>query len=166
MTTVACHSLGLPSAIEPRRSVTSNHDWLSMVSQGLLDRRADRLLVACVRTAGDRNLLEYLGAHVHSPFVGADYQGTRCAGESTSRTGLLEVFSGMLALNGLPSSTRFRVGRGYRIWVLEVWLIAKGGTLGSHMTETGLAVFVLVMFLVPVPILAWLDRPRQQSGSE
>jgi hypothetical protein len=27
------------------------------------------------------------------------------------------------------------------------------------MTEAGLAVVVLVGFLLPVPILAWLDRP-------
>ena len=27
------------------------------------------------------------------------------------------------------------------------------------MTEAGLAVFVLVGFLLPVPILTWLDRP-------
>ena len=29
------------------------------------------------------------------------------------------------------------------------------------MTPTGLAVFVLISFLIPVPILAWLDRPRR-----
>ena len=28
------------------------------------------------------------------------------------------------------------------------------------MTPSGLAIFVLVSFLLPVPILAWLDRPR------
>lgn len=28
------------------------------------------------------------------------------------------------------------------------------------MTSTGLALFVLLAFVVPVPILAWLDRPR------
>jgi hypothetical protein len=27
------------------------------------------------------------------------------------------------------------------------------------MTEAGVALFVLVGFLLPVPILAWLDRP-------
>jgi len=27
------------------------------------------------------------------------------------------------------------------------------------MTEAGLAVFVVVGFLLPVPILTWLDRP-------
>jgi hypothetical protein len=33
------------------------------------------------------------------------------------------------------------------------------------MTEAGLAVFVLVGFLLPVPILAWLDRPvKRQQG--
>lgn len=34
------------------------------------------------------------------------------------------------------------------------------------MTETGLAIFVVVGFLLPVPILAWLDRvePRHWSG--
>jgi len=26
------------------------------------------------------------------------------------------------------------------------------------MTETGLAVFVLLAFVIPVPVLAWLDR--------
>ena len=34
------------------------------------------------------------------------------------------------------------------------------------MTTTALAVFVLVSFLVPVPILAWLDRPRDRSAAE
>ena len=29
------------------------------------------------------------------------------------------------------------------------------------MTSTGFAIFVLVGFLLPVPILAWLDRPRR-----
>jgi hypothetical protein len=29
------------------------------------------------------------------------------------------------------------------------------------MTPVGLAVFVVLAFLVPVPILAWLDRPRR-----
>jgi hypothetical protein len=29
------------------------------------------------------------------------------------------------------------------------------------MTPVGLAVFVFLAFLVPVPILAWLDRPRR-----
>jgi hypothetical protein len=29
------------------------------------------------------------------------------------------------------------------------------------MTPTGFAVFVLIGFLVPVPILVWLDRPRR-----
>lgn len=28
------------------------------------------------------------------------------------------------------------------------------------MTVTGLAIFVFLAFLVPVPILSWLDRPR------
>jgi hypothetical protein len=27
------------------------------------------------------------------------------------------------------------------------------------MSDAGLAVFVVVMFLLPVPLLAWLDRP-------
>ncbi len=34
------------------------------------------------------------------------------------------------------------------------------------MTETGLAVFVLVSFLLPVPILAWLDRSKSKTDSE
>jgi hypothetical protein len=29
------------------------------------------------------------------------------------------------------------------------------------MTPTGFAVFVLIGFLAPVPILVWLDRPRR-----
>ena len=37
---------------------------------------------------------------------------------------------------------------------------------GYHMTTTALAVFVLVSFLVPVPILAWLDRSRDRSAAE
>ena len=32
------------------------------------------------------------------------------------------------------------------------------------MTETGLAIFVLAAFVIPVPLLAWLDRkPRTQE---
>ena len=34
------------------------------------------------------------------------------------------------------------------------------------MGETGFAVFVLVAFLAPVPILAWLDRSRLNQDSE
>lgn len=34
------------------------------------------------------------------------------------------------------------------------------------MTSTGFAVFVLVAFLLPVPVLAWLDRPRGSGGGE
>jgi len=29
------------------------------------------------------------------------------------------------------------------------------------MTSTGFAVFCLLSFIVPIPILAWLDRPRK-----
>jgi len=29
------------------------------------------------------------------------------------------------------------------------------------MTSTGFAVICLLSFLVPIPILAWLDRPRR-----
>jgi hypothetical protein len=32
------------------------------------------------------------------------------------------------------------------------------------MSETQLAVFVLVAFLLPVPLLAWLDGPRRKPG--
>jgi len=34
------------------------------------------------------------------------------------------------------------------------------------MTEAGLAIFVLVSFLLPVPILSWLDRgrPKHKKG--
>ncbi len=28
------------------------------------------------------------------------------------------------------------------------------------MTSAGLAVFVLVAFLIPIPVFTWLDRPR------
>lgn len=28
------------------------------------------------------------------------------------------------------------------------------------MTDTGFALFALIAFLVPVPILGWLDRPK------
>jgi len=31
------------------------------------------------------------------------------------------------------------------------------------MSPSVLAIFVLVSFLVPVPILAWLDRPRPRD---
>ena len=33
------------------------------------------------------------------------------------------------------------------------------------MTATGLAVFVFFAFLVPVPIIDWLDRPSRTSGN-
>ena len=33
------------------------------------------------------------------------------------------------------------------------------------MTETGLAIFVLVSFLLPIPILAWLDRSNSKSDA-
>lgn len=29
------------------------------------------------------------------------------------------------------------------------------------MTETGLAIFVLAAFVVPIPILAFLDKPKR-----
>ncbi len=32
------------------------------------------------------------------------------------------------------------------------------------MTPSGLAVLVLLSFLLPVPILSWLDRPRREVG--
>jgi len=32
------------------------------------------------------------------------------------------------------------------------------------MTSSGLAIFVFFAFLVPVPLLTWLDRPRRPSG--
>lgn len=41
-----------------------------------------------------------------------------------------------------------------------------GAMLRGYMTGLGFAVFVLVSFLVPVPILTWLDRGRRQPGSE
>jgi len=31
------------------------------------------------------------------------------------------------------------------------------------MSSAGLAVFVLAAFLIPVPILTWLDRPRREK---
>ena len=34
------------------------------------------------------------------------------------------------------------------------------------MTSTGFAIFALVGFLLPVPILAWLDRPRRGRGQK
>ncbi len=34
------------------------------------------------------------------------------------------------------------------------------------MTETGFAILALVSFLLPVPILAWLDRPRRGSRED
>jgi hypothetical protein len=48
----------------------------------------------------------------------------------------------------------------------EAWLIGARGTVGGTVTQTGLAVFVIVLFLVPVPILAWLDRGDRRPGSE
>lgn len=32
--------------------------------------------------------------------------------------------------------------------------------LAAAMTETGLALFVVAAFLLPVPVLVWLDRPK------
>jgi hypothetical protein len=32
------------------------------------------------------------------------------------------------------------------------------------MTSNGLAIFVFLAFLVPVPLLTWLDRPKRPSG--
>ena len=34
------------------------------------------------------------------------------------------------------------------------------------MASSGLAIFVLVLFLLPVPILAWLDRPREDKRGQ
>ncbi len=34
------------------------------------------------------------------------------------------------------------------------------------MTPSGLAIFVLVSFLLPVPILAWLDRSRAETPDD
>jgi hypothetical protein len=36
---------------------------------------------------------------------------------------------------------------------------------GEAVSEAGLAVFVLVAFLIPVPVLVWLDRPARRSGA-
>ena len=33
------------------------------------------------------------------------------------------------------------------------------------MTPTGFGLFVLISFVLPVIILAWLDRPRSQRSS-
>jgi hypothetical protein len=32
------------------------------------------------------------------------------------------------------------------------------------MTATGFGLFCLLGFLIPVPLLAWLDRPRRQAA--
>jgi hypothetical protein len=32
------------------------------------------------------------------------------------------------------------------------------------MSVTGLAIFVFLAFLVPVPLLDWLDRPARSAG--
>ena len=43
-------------------------------------------------------------------------------------------------------------------------LDGKGAEKGSIMTESGLAIFVLLAFAIPIPILAWLDsRPRRNA---
>ena len=34
------------------------------------------------------------------------------------------------------------------------------------MTTTGLAIFVFVGFIVPVPLLHWLDAPRTQTSAK
>jgi hypothetical protein len=32
------------------------------------------------------------------------------------------------------------------------------------MTTAGLAIFVFFAFLLPVPLIHWLDAPREQAG--
>lgn len=34
------------------------------------------------------------------------------------------------------------------------------------MSVSGFAIFVVAAFAVPVPLLAWLDRPRKSRGGE
>ncbi len=34
------------------------------------------------------------------------------------------------------------------------------------MTDMGFAIFALVSFLIPIPILSWLDRPRKRNRTE
>ncbi len=34
------------------------------------------------------------------------------------------------------------------------------------MTDMGFAIFALVSFLIPIPILGWLDRPRKRNRTE
>jgi hypothetical protein len=34
------------------------------------------------------------------------------------------------------------------------------------MTSSGFALFCLLGFLIPVPVLAWLDRPRRKGAGE
>ncbi len=34
------------------------------------------------------------------------------------------------------------------------------------MTDVGFAIFALVSFLIPIPILSWLDRPRKGNKTE
>jgi hypothetical protein len=34
------------------------------------------------------------------------------------------------------------------------------------MSETGFGLFCLLGFLIPVPLLAWLDRPRRSAPRE
>ena len=34
------------------------------------------------------------------------------------------------------------------------------------MSDVGFAIFVVASFVIPVPILAWLDRRRRNSGSQ
>ena len=41
--------------------------------------------------------------------------------------------------------------------------LGRKRTAELAMSSAGLAVFVLLGFLIPVPILAWLDRPRRRD---
>lgn len=51
-------------------------------------------------------------------------------------------------------------GAALRLRTLNSWSLEREG----KMTSTGLALFVFLAFLVPIPILAWLDRPPRGDG--
>ena len=50
-----------------------------------------------------------------------------------------------------------KTGAGLSEWRLRYSTVVRRF---AAMSSTGLAIFVFLAFLIPVPILAWLDRPR------
>jgi hypothetical protein len=47
--------------------------------------------------------------------------------------------------------------------MLAISVLLLAAVLVPTMNEAGLALFVLIGFLLPVPFLAWLDRPARRT---